>query len=82
MSTEVILVQEFPDLARTYQVSSVPLTVIEPLMGEGPLPRQRASILGARPEADFLEAVLEVGEGDEPGTDAGAEAVGGDSHAA
>ena len=57
-----MLVQEFPDLARAYGVSSVPLTVIEPLDTGKPVFGQGTSILGAQPEAAFIAAVAEVGE--------------------
>ena len=67
MSSEVVLVQEFPDLARAYQVSSVPLTVVEPVGTEIPVGKPGASVLGARPEAAFLRAVLEAAGADEPG---------------
>ena len=68
MSAEVVLVQEFPDLARAYQVSSVPLTVIEPVSATA-VGGQGTSVLGARPESAFLEAVVEAGRGAGAGTD-------------
>ena len=41
---------EFPDLARAYQVSGVPKIVIN----------DRVEFMGALPEAQFLEAVLQA----------------------
>lgn len=61
MTTDIVMVQEFPDLARTYSVSSVPLTVFEPLEEGAGLVGQGTSVLGARGEDAFLEAVAEVG---------------------
>jgi predicted DsbA family dithiol-disulfide isomerase len=47
--------QEFPDLARRYQVSAVPKIVLN----------ERVEFMGAVPEAVFLEAVLAaVADGD------------------
>jgi predicted DsbA family dithiol-disulfide isomerase len=47
--------QEFPDLARHYQVSAVPKIVLN----------DRVEFMGAVPEAIFLEAVLAaVADGD------------------
>ena len=47
--------QEFPDLARRYQVSAVPKIVLN----------ERVEFMGAVPEPMFLEAVLAaVSEGD------------------
>ena len=53
--------QEFPDLARQYQVSAVPKIVLN----------ERVEFMGAVPEAVFLEAVLAaVADGDSAdGTD-------------
>ena len=61
MTTDIVMVQEFPDLARTYSVSSVPLTVVEPLENGAGVVGQGASVLGARGEEAFLSAVAEVG---------------------
>ena len=61
MTTDVVMVQEFPDLARTYSVSSVPLTVFEPLEDGTGLVGQGTSVLGARGEEAFLSALAEVG---------------------
>ena len=68
VSTDIVLVQEFPDLAQAYQVSSVPLTVVEPLAEGAGVQGQGTSILGAQAEAVFLSALAEVGgTGDSPG---------------
>ncbi len=61
MTTDIVMVQEFPDLARTYSVSSVPLTVVEPLEDGTGLVGQGTSVLGAQGEEAFLSAVAEVG---------------------
>lgn len=61
MTTDIVMVQEFPDLARTYSVSSVPLTVVEPMEGGAGVTGQGTSVLGARGEEVFLSAVAEVG---------------------
>lgn len=66
MTTDIVMVQEFPDLARTYSVSSVPLTVVEPLEDGAGLVGQGTSVLGARGEDAFLAAVAEVGAGAHP----------------
>lgn len=71
MTTDIVLVQEFPDLAQTYQVSSVPLTVVEPLEGDTGVVGQGTSILGAQAESVFLAAVAEVGEAEIPPAGAG-----------
>ena len=58
--------QEFPDLARHYQVSAVPKIVLN----------DRVEFMGAVPEAMFLEAVLaavsdgESADGSEPAAEA------------
>ena len=71
VTTDIVMVQEFPDLARTYSVSSVPLTVVEPLEdGAGPF-GQGTSVLGARGEEAFLSAVAEVGGAANPNQDPG-----------
>ncbi len=49
----MVLARDYPGLARRYRLSSVPLTVIE---SEG----ASRSVLGARPEADFRDALLEA----------------------
>lgn len=69
MTTDIVMVQEFPDLARTYSVSSVPLTVVEPLEGGTGLVGQGTSVLGARGEEAFLSAVAEVGANCNPKQD-------------
>ena len=61
MTTDIVMVQEFPDLAQTYSVSSVPLTVVEPLEDGAGLVGQGTSVLGAQGEEAFLSAVAEVG---------------------
>ncbi len=61
MTTDIVMVQEFPDLAQTYAVASVPLTVVEPLENGAGLVGQGTSLLGARGEEAFLSAVAEVG---------------------
>ena len=61
VTTDIVMVQEFPDLARTYSVSSVPLTVFEPLQDGTGLVGQGTSVLGAREEEVFLSAATEVG---------------------
>ena len=61
MTTDIVMVQEFPDLARTYAVASVPLTVVEPLEDGAGLVGQGTSVLGAQGEAAFVSAVTEVG---------------------
>ena len=63
------MVQEFPDLAQTYSVSSVPLTVVEPLEDGAGLVGQGTSVLGARGEDVFLAAVAEVGAAANPKQD-------------
>jgi predicted DsbA family dithiol-disulfide isomerase len=59
--------QEFPDLARRYQVSAVPKIVLN----------ERVEFMGAVPEAMFLEAVLAaVSDGDSAdGSEPAAEAT-------
>lgn len=69
MTTDIVMVQEFPDLARTYSVSSVPLTVVEPLEDGAGLVGHGTSVLGARGEEAFLSAVVEVGAGAHPNQD-------------
>ena len=69
MTTDIVMVQEFPDLARTYSVSSVPLTVIEPLEDGAGVVGQGTSVLGARGEEVFLSAVAEVGAVSNPNQD-------------
>lgn len=58
ITADVVEVQEFPHLARMYQVMSVPKTVIN----------DRVQFIGAVPEAAFVDKVLEAagqGEGEE-----------------
>ena len=69
MTTDIVMVQEFPDLARTYSVSSVPLTVVEPLEDGAGLVGQGTSVLGAQGEDVFLSAVTGVGAVSSPGQD-------------
>ena len=69
MTTDIVMVQEFPDLARTYSVSSVPLTVIEPLQDGTGLVGQGTSVVGAWGEEAFLSAVVEMGANSDPGQD-------------
>lgn len=71
MTTDIVMVQEFPDLARTYSVSSVPLTVVEPLEDGAGLVGQGTSVLGAQGEEAFLAAVAEVGAVANPNQDPG-----------
>ena len=71
VTTDIVMVQEFPDLARTYSVSSVPLTVIEPLEDGAGLVGQGTSVLGARGEEAFLAALTEVGSDSNPNQDPG-----------
>ena len=47
---------EFPDMAQAYQVSGVPKIVIN----------DRVEFMGALPESQFLEAVLQAVEPTEP----------------
>lgn len=70
VTTDIVMVQEFPDLARTYSVSSVPLTVVEPLEDGAGLVGQGTSVLGAQAEEVFLAAVAEVGATAKPDQDA------------
>ncbi len=51
ISADVVEVQEFPSLASTYGVRSVPLTVIN----------ESIRLLGAAPEAGLLQKVLQAG---------------------
>ena len=71
MTTDIVMVQEFPDLARTYSVSSVPLTVVEPVEDGAGLVGQGTSVLGARGEEVFLAAVAGVGAGANPSQEPG-----------
>ena len=71
VTTDIVMVQEFPDLARTYSVSSVPLTVFEPLEDGAGLVGQGTSVLGARGEEAFLSAAAEVGGTGNPNQDHG-----------
>ena len=50
ITADVVEAQEFPDLARRFQVMSVPKTVIN----------DRVSFAGAVPESTFLQRVLEA----------------------
>ena len=69
MTTDIVMVQEFPDLAQTYSVSSVPLTVVEPVEDGAGLVGQGTTVLGARGEEVFLSAVAEVGAISDPNQD-------------
>lgn len=71
MTTDIVMVQEFPDLARTYSVSSVPLTVVEPAEDGVGVVGQGTSVLGARGEEAFLAAVAEVGAISNPNEESG-----------
>ena len=51
ISADVVEVREFPNLARQYNVSSVPQTVINRMI----------EFTGAIPEDQFLEKVMQVG---------------------
>jgi predicted DsbA family dithiol-disulfide isomerase len=51
ISADVVEVQEFPSLASMYRVRSVPLTVIN----------ESIQLLGAVPEAELLQKVLQAG---------------------
>ncbi len=51
ISADVVEVQEFPSLASLYGVRSVPLTVIN----------ESIRLLGAAPEAELLQKVLQAG---------------------
>lgn len=51
INADVVEVREFPHLARTYNVSSVPQTVINRMI----------EFSGAIPEDEFLEKVMQVG---------------------
>ncbi len=51
ITADVVEVREFPNLARQYNVSSVPQTVIN----------QMIEFTGAIPEDQFLEKVMQVG---------------------
>jgi protein-disulfide isomerase len=51
ITTDVVEIQEFPNLARHYNVSGVPKTVINDVI----------QFTGSIPEAEFLEKVMQVG---------------------
>ncbi len=60
ITADIVEVQEFPALAQTYAVRGVPKTVmgtISPITGVRP----PVQIVGAVPEAEFVEKVLEAG---------------------
>ncbi len=57
MSTDVVLAQDFPELAQRYQAHSVPLTVIESAGAA-------RTVLGARPESFFRDALVEADQED------------------
>ena len=52
MTSSVIEATSFPDLARRYQVTGVPKTVVD----------ERIEIMGALPEAEFVAQVLQAGK--------------------
>lgn len=51
ISADVVEVQEFPNLARLYNVSGVPKTVINDVV----------QFVGSLPEDQFLEKLMQVG---------------------
>jgi len=51
---------EFPDLARQYQISGVPKTIVFQGMGAAALEKATVEILGAIPEDAFVEQALSV----------------------
>ena len=51
ITADVVEIQEFPALSRTYGVRSVPLTVINDII----------RFTGAVPETEFVEKVLQAG---------------------
>ena len=53
VTTSVIEATEFPELVQRYRISGVPQTVVD----------DRTAILGSHPEAAFVQAVLQVGQG-------------------
>ena len=53
VTADVVEVSEFPELARRYAVTGVPKVVINDQM----------ELLGAQPEATFIRAVAELGNG-------------------
>ena len=60
ITSDVVEVQEFPNIAQMYSVRGVPKTVIgtaSQLMGILP----EIQFVGAVPEAEFVERVLEAG---------------------
>jgi hypothetical protein len=60
ITSDVIEVQEFPTLAQTYAVRGVPKTVMgttSPLAGVAP----QVQFVGAVPEAEFVDRVLQAG---------------------
>ncbi len=66
MSVDAVEANSFPELARRYNVYGVPHTVV----GEG------VEFVGARPESVLLQAVLQVGGGeDEPAAEEAATAA-------
>ena len=60
ITSDVVEIQEFPALAQTYGVRSVPLTVIN----------EHIRLPGVIPEAQLLERVLQLGAGPKQGDDA------------
>lgn len=51
MTASVIEATSFPDLAQRYRVTGVPKTVVD----------DRAEIVGALPESEFVAQVLQAG---------------------
>jgi len=54
VTADVIEISEFPEMARRYGVSGVPKTVVN----------DQVELLGAQPEATFVQAVSELGQAD------------------
>ena len=59
ITADVVEVEEFPSLGRTYAVRGVPKTVMGSISQFGVLPP--VQFVGAVPEAEFVERVLEAG---------------------
>jgi hypothetical protein len=51
---------EFPDLARQYQISGVPKTIVSQGLGAPGMEETAVEILGAIPEDVFVEQALSV----------------------
>ena len=63
--TDIVEIQEFPELVRRYAVMGVPKTVIN----------DKVRITGAVPENELLRRVLQAARASEPGEDDVAEQV-------